>query len=78
MPSATLHLIVVPKRMLSKAEAAHHCGRPVRRFTIECPVSPVRFLNGDLRYDVRDLDAWLGGLKGGESADADAIVARLG
>ena len=79
MASATLHLAVVPKRMLSKTEAAHHCGRPSKRFDIECPVPPVRFANGDLRWDVRDLDAWIDTLKADAAdGDADAIVARLG
>jgi hypothetical protein len=79
MPSATLHLIVTPKRMLSQTEAAHHCGRPVRRFKIECPVTAVRFANGDLRYDVRDLDQWLDGLKDAAAGyDAEAILAKLG
>jgi hypothetical protein len=40
-------------------------------------VKPIRFPNGDLRYDVRDLDEWLDGLKGGGHHDAEAIVARL-
>lgn len=78
MHSATLTFVVVPKRMLSRAEAAQHCGRPVKRFDVECPVTPVRFANGDLRFDVRDLDAWLDGLKGGGHDDSEAIVERLG
>ncbi|ATQ70284.1 hypothetical protein CQW49_08115 [Methylosinus trichosporium OB3b] len=64
--------------MLTKAEAAHHCGRPVKRFEVECKVAPVKFPNGDTRYDVRDLDAWIDALKGGAAADADDIVRRLG
>jgi hypothetical protein len=78
MTLATLQINITPKRMLTKAEAAHHCGRPVKRFEVECPVRPVQFANGDLRYDVRDLDAWLDSLKGGKSSDADDIIARLG
>lgn len=78
MASATLNLVVTLKRMLTKAEGAHHCGRSVKRFDVECPVTPVRFPNGDLRFDVRDLDAWLDGLKDGGHDDAEAIVARLG
>jgi hypothetical protein len=77
MSSATLQLSIIPKRMLTKVEAAHHCGRPVKRFEIECDVAPVRFANGDLRFDVRDLDAWLDRLKGGAAADVDDIVGRL-
>jgi hypothetical protein len=78
MTSATLQLNIIPKRMLTKAEAAHHCGRPVRRFEVECDVAPVKFPNGDLRFDIHDLDAWLDGLKAGKSRDADEIIARLG
>ncbi|MBB4375629.1 hypothetical protein [Bradyrhizobium sp. SBR1B] len=79
MASATLQINVVPKRMLSKTEAAHHCGRSVRRFEAECPTRPVQFPNGDLRWDVQDLDGWLDGLKAGHADhEADAIVERLG
>jgi len=85
------HLSVIPKRMLTKGEAAHHCGRPVKHFVVECPVqglrnkspwrrrlTPISFANGDLRYDVRDLDTWLDRLKSSSDDDAEAIVARLG
>jgi len=79
MGLATLNLTLVPKRMLTKVEAASHCGRPVKRFEIECPVHPVRFENGDLRYDVHDLDGWLDSLKTGhEDADVEPIIDRLG
>jgi hypothetical protein len=78
MSSAVIQLKFIPKRMLSKSEAAHHCGRSIRRFENECPVRPIRFPNGDERFDVRDLDAWLDSLKAGDDRDADAIVARLG
>jgi hypothetical protein len=79
MSSATLKINWQPKRMLTKSEAAHHCGRSVPRFQIECPVRPLCFANGDLRYDVRELDTWLDSLKAGTAdQDNDAIVARLG
>lgn len=79
MASATLQLNIIPKRMLTKSEGAHHCGRSAKRFEIECPVEPVRFPNGDLRFDVKELDGWLDTLKAGAGdRDADAIVARLG
>jgi hypothetical protein len=77
MPTATLNLTIVSKRMLTKREAAEHCGRPLKMFDLECSVSPVKFANGDLRWDVRDLDAWLDTLKAGID-DVDAIVDRLG
>jgi hypothetical protein len=70
MTSATLQLNIIPKRMLTKTEAAHHCGRSVKRFEVECHIAPVRFPNGDSRYDVQDF-------KAGKSSDADGIIARL-
>lgn len=78
MSSAVVNLTVISKRMLNKREAAEHCGRSLQRFEVECPISPVRFPNGDLRYDVRDLDdKWLDSLKG-ETHDAGQIIAKLG
>jgi hypothetical protein len=79
MPTATLNLSIVAKRMLSKAEAAHYCGMPIKRFEIDCPVPSVRFPKGDLRWDIRDLDAWLDTLKDPkeEYEMIESIVARL-
>lgn len=74
--TATVNVTVIAKRMLAKREAAEHCGRSLKRFEAECPISPVIFPNGDLRYDVRDLDCWLDTLKG-ETHDAGQIIARL-
>jgi hypothetical protein len=73
----SLNITFLPKRMLTAAEAAFHCGRPVKRFLAECPVQPVQFSNGDHRYDVRELDRWLDALSDGPS-DEDEIVDRLG
>jgi hypothetical protein len=79
LASAVLQLNIVPKRMLTKAEASNHCGRSIKRFEIECPINPVQFANGDRRYDVHDLDAWLDDLKRGTVRnDADQIITRLG
>ena len=79
MAIATLSLNVLSKRMLTKSEAAEHCGRSVKRFEIECPVPSVRFANGDIRWDVRDLDAWIDSLKTGLSEpNAEASVEKLG
>lgn len=76
MSSAQVNLTIVPKRMLNKHEAATHCGRSLKRFEVECPVSPVRFPNGDLRFDVKDLDLWLDQFK--ENAqDSESILRRL-
>jgi hypothetical protein len=77
MSATTLQVKLVAKRMLTKAEAAQHCGRSLRQFGLECPVRPVRFDNGDIRYDVRDLDSWLDTLKSSEENDANAILGRL-
>jgi hypothetical protein len=79
MSTATLNLSIVAKRMLSKAEAAHYCGMAVKRFEIDCPVLPVRFPNGDYRWDTRDLDQWIDSLKQGseQTETVDSILARL-
>jgi hypothetical protein len=78
MGRATLNITVVPKRMLTRAEAADYCGRPAKRFQMECTVQPVRFPNGDLRWDLRDLDVWLDGLKEGHpEVDMESLLARL-
>jgi hypothetical protein len=76
MSNATIILSFVPKRLLTKSEAAAHCGRSVRQFDAECPVAPVVFQNGDKRFDINDLDKWIATLKG-DPSDADAILARL-
>jgi hypothetical protein len=79
MASAVLQINIIPVRMLTMAEAARHCGRSLARFKIECPVQPITFPNGDVRYDVQDLDVWLTSLKAGAGGyDADTIVAKLG
>lgn len=79
MATATLNLRVLSKRMLTREEAAHHCGRSAKQFERECPVKPVAFSNGDRRYDLRDLDAWLDTLSVDAAVtSADAILAKLG
>lgn len=79
MSSATLNLRVTPRRMVSEKEAAEYCGRPVGKFKAACPVPPVEFPDGAKLFDLRDLDAWLDGLKGASlSATADDILAKLG
>ena len=78
MTSALIQVNFIPKRMLTKAEAAHHCGRSVKRFEVECPAVPVAYPNGDRRWDVKDLDAWIDSLKTGSACvQADDIVERL-
>ncbi len=73
--SATLNVVVIPKRMLSRKEAAHYCGRQERHFDAECPCSPVEFPNGDRRWDQRDLDIGLDNLKDGNQ---DIDLSKLG
>lgn len=50
-------------RMMTKEQAAVYCGRPVKVFERECPVSPIAFPNNDRRWDVHDLDEWLDSIK---------------
>jgi hypothetical protein len=79
MSIAALQVRLVPKRMLDKKEAAAYCGLTPKRFDVECPVQPVRYANGELRWDVRELDAWLDGLKAGSvNDDLESIIERLG
>ena len=79
MAIATVNLNLIQKRMLTKTEAAEHCGRSVKRFEIECPARFVRFANGDVRWDIHDLDAWIDSLKAGPvHCDFDALIDRLG
>ena len=79
MAIATLNLNVLQKRMLTRSEAAQHCGRSTKRFEIECPVQSVRFANGDTRWDLRDIDAWIDSLKVGFiDRDSESIVNKIG
>lgn len=77
MSIAVVQLNVVAKRMLSKKEAAQHCGRSLKRFEIECSVKPIRFPNGDFRWDVKELDLWLDGMKEGKVDHISTMLARL-
>lgn len=77
MSSATLNIKVSPRRMLSSREAAEYCGMPQKRFLLECTIVPVAMPGGARLYDMRDLDAWIDGLKIGAANDDDAIVSRL-
>ncbi len=76
MSMAVVNLNVISKRMLDKREAAEYCGRSLKRFEAECPVGPVRFPNGDLRFDKNALDRWLDGLKN-NAQDSESILKRL-
>ena len=73
-----LDVEVPPRRMLKKAEAALYCRRPLSVFEREFPFKPIKFPNGDLRYDMHDLDTWLNSLKSdAQDLDIDAMIERL-
>jgi len=78
MRQAAIKIISDPPRLLTKAESADYCARSTKRFEVECPVSPIKFLNGDLRWDRRDLDQWIDSMKSGSiSHENEEILARL-
>ncbi len=77
MATATLSLRVQPFRLLTKAEAAHYCRRSVRKFESQCPVQPLEMADGDLLWDVQDLDRWIDSLKSAKLDEAEAALARL-
>lgn len=77
MSSATLNIKVSPRRMLNERESAEYCGIPPKRFSTTCPVTPV-LLADQRRYDMKDLDEWLDGLKSGAPNDDDTIIGKLG
>jgi hypothetical protein len=78
MTLTTLNLRLQTQRLLTKAEAAQYCGRPTKKFIAQCPVPPIKMADGDLLWDVQDLDRWIDGLKSAAGPEtADVIVARL-
>ena len=77
MSTATLNLKVSPRRMLTIREAADYCGLPQKKFTHYCRVSPIQIGGVDQRYDMRDLDHWLDGMKSGLPDGDDDIIALL-
>jgi hypothetical protein len=72
MTVTTLNLRVQPYRLLKKTEAAHYCRLSVKNFDTLCPVKPIKMPDGELLWDVQDLDKWIDSLKA-----ADAILTRL-
>lgn len=77
MSSATLNIKVSPRRMLTLREAAEYCGLNSKLFERLCKVPPIAMSTGPERYDMRDLDDWIDGIKLG-SSDTDAdVLARL-
>lgn len=77
MATTTLNLRVQPYRLLTKTEAAHYCRRSVKKFEAQCPVQPLRMADGDLLWDVQDLDFWIDSLKSGRFDEAETALARL-
>ena len=79
MASTTLNLSGVEKRMLSAPEAASYCGMAAKHFKALCPVNPIELRLGDIRWDKRDLDAWIDSCKqGAEEPSREAILGKLG
>lgn len=69
-------------RLLAHSQAAAYCSMPRTTFDRICNVRPIIFPGEAVkRYDRRDLDAWIEGLKGiapAEQESDDDILARLG
>ena len=63
MANASLNISVVEKRMLRQKEAADYSGLALSHFKQVCTVSPIEMRPGELRWDKRDLDRWIDGLK---------------
>jgi hypothetical protein len=78
MAGTTLNIRVAPRRMLTLTEAADYCGVTAKRFPIDCGIAPVEFPSGVKVYDMRDLDSYLDGLKGGAEASDEAVIGKLG
>jgi hypothetical protein len=77
MATTTLNLRVQPFRLLTRSEAAHYCRRSAKKFEAQCPVQPLKMADGDLLWDVQDLDRWIESLKSGKLDEAEAALARL-
>jgi hypothetical protein len=78
MSTATLNIKLSPRRILTEREAADYCGLPAKKFSHFCRVSPVQLPGVNVRYDIRDLDEWLDGMKSGLPNGDDDIIGKLG
>jgi hypothetical protein len=76
--SAILNLRVTPRRMLPAREAAEYIGISAKKLAVVCPVAPIEMPDGSRLYDMRDLDAWIDGLKSGDPTGDEEILGRLG
>lgn len=78
MPSTNLNITVIEKRLLRKAEAAEYVGLAQKHFSVHCPVQTIELRQGEIRWDKRDLDRWIDGMKdGADASDRDEILGRL-
>lgn len=72
---------LIAPRLLTRDQAAAYCSVSQPTFEACCPVRPVS-LGGSKRldrYDVRDLDAWIDGLRAGPvEKTAEDWLATLG
>jgi hypothetical protein len=69
---------VIHKRIFDQKQAAEYVGlRSKKRFQDVCPVQPIALGSGLTGYDVRDLDAWIDGLKNGAANDNVVLLERL-
>jgi hypothetical protein len=74
---ATLHFNLIQKRIEPKQAAVYVGLKTTKKFEAVCPVRPVMLSGGILGYDLRDLDAWIDGLKAGAANDNVSLLARL-
>lgn len=77
MTSAMLNIRIAPRRMLSLREAADYFGMSPKKFPVT-GIAAVAMPHGKNLYDIKDLDAWLDGIKNNALDSDDAIIGRLG
>jgi hypothetical protein len=66
-----------PPRLLTKEQAAAHCGVSAATFAIVCPIAPISLGKGERlrRYDIRRLNRWIDSLAdGAERVDHDWLA----
>ena len=68
---------VAPRRMLTPREAADYCGIATKKLPVT-GIMPTSMPFGETRYDIKDLDAWLDGLKNNALDSDDDIIGKLG
>ena len=73
-----LNIRVAPRRMLSLREAADYCGIPPKKFPALTGIAPLAMPHSEKLYDIKDLDAWLDGIKNNALDSDDAIIGKLG